>query len=832
MIEIPHMICKTLKAVAVILTVAALSAAAKLSDTQKQNLPPASPERVDFARDIKPILDASCTKCHGRGKHKGDFKIDDREAFLKGGETGAAAVPGHSSDSYLIELVTSKDPDTVMPKKGSKLTARQVGLLRAWIDQGVPWDPKINFARVPPANMTPRLPVLNIQGGENPIDGLLRTYFKTNRVAATAVVDDRIFARRVYLDIVGILPPPEELDHFLASREADKRARLVRRLLSDRHGYAQHWLTFWNDALRNDYRGTGYIDGGRKQISAWLYRALVTNMPYDRFVAELVNPTAESEGFAKGIVWRGVVNASQVPPMQAAQNISQVFMGVNLKCASCHDSFINDWTLADAYSLANVYANEPLTLFQCDKPTGENAGMRFIFPELGSIRASTNKQDRLRDLATVMISEKNGRLPRTIVNRLWARLMGRGLVEPVDEMENPAWHADLLDWLAEDFVRQGYDVKKTLERMMTSRAYQMPAITPEDGKKFVFRGPSVRRMSAEQFRDALTVLTGEGYSSPGAEVDLTLGGNLQELPLAAKWIWNQEGAAEKAKPETVSFRKTFVLREKPSTAHLILTCDNSFIAFLNGEKIGSGEEFAKLTLLDIGKHVRVGTNVLAISAVNDPKSKDAAGAEAENPAGLLVYARLRQLDTSRSTPVEKVSDFVSDSSWKWSLDQTNAWEKLQVENGLWSNAKEIGEPGAAPWNLGGKLEQTAAMISVLGKVRASLVAADPLLVALGRPNREQVVTSRPTLATTLQALELTNGDTLSRLVKKGAARRLSESSSTETLVTHLYRESLGRMPDRDELQTGAELVGKPANPEGAEDLLWTMVMLPEFQLIY
>ena len=84
-------------------------------------------------------------------------------------------------------------------------------------------------------------------------------------------------------------------------------------------------------------------------------------------------------------MWRGVVNASQTPEMQAAQNISQVFMGVNLKCASCHDSFINDWQLADAYGLASIYADRPLEMVECDRPTGKTAPMKFLYAELGSI---------------------------------------------------------------------------------------------------------------------------------------------------------------------------------------------------------------------------------------------------------------------------------------------------------------------------------------------------------------------------------------------------------------------------------------------------------------
>src|SRR5213076_3069968 len=128
----------------------------------------------------------------------------------------------------------------------------------------------------------------------------------------------------------------------------------------------------------------------RRQISGWLYRALATNMPYDRFVGELVNPNKTSEGFARGILWRGTVNASQLPPMQAAQNISQVFMGVNLKCASCHDSFVSDWTLADAYGMAAVYSDDALELVHCDKPTGKIASPRFLYSQLGSLDAKAS----------------------------------------------------------------------------------------------------------------------------------------------------------------------------------------------------------------------------------------------------------------------------------------------------------------------------------------------------------------------------------------------------------------------------------------------------------
>ena len=137
-------------------------------------------------------------------------------------------------------------------------------------------------------------------------------------------------------------------------KKADKRDKLIRQLLDREDDFAAHWLSFWNDALRNDYTGPGYITGGRFNITNWLYTSIKTNKPYPQFVKELVDPVKESKGFIEGIKWRGEINASQRTEMQAAQNVAQVFLGLNLKCASCHNSFISDWKLTDAYGFANI----------------------------------------------------------------------------------------------------------------------------------------------------------------------------------------------------------------------------------------------------------------------------------------------------------------------------------------------------------------------------------------------------------------------------------------------------------------------------------------------
>ncbi len=814
-----------------------LAAQAALTPEQAAQLPPPATHPVDFAKEIKPIIEKSCINCHGHGRDKGGFRLDTRETALKGGDTGSAIVPGKSADSALIALVAGVDPDSVMPKKGTRLTPEQIGLLRAWIDQGAQWDPTVTFGRVEPNNLKPRLPAVLSGKAANPVDCFVAQYFAAHKVEPPALVNDRTYARRAYLDVLGLLPPPDDLEKFVADKRKDKRERLVDTLLADNRNYAENWLTFWNDLLRNDYKGTGYIDGGRKQITHWLYSALLTNMPYNEFVAELVNPNPESEGFTKGIVWRGTVNASQTPQMQTAQNISQVFMGVNLKCASCHDSFINDLTLADAYGLASIYAEGPLEMVHCDKPTGKKAELKFLYPELGALDPKADKAARLKRLAEIITERQDARLTRTLANRLWQRFMGRGLIEPVDEMEKQAWDPDLLDWLAEDFAVHNYDVKHLIRQILTSSAYQLPAVNigEQAQQDFVFQGPGVRRLSAEQFRDAVTSLTGIGYSSPAADIVPSETEQKKYTPsVAIKWIWNDPHAAEKAKAGHVYFRKTVLVTNALAQATAVVLCDNSFTLYVNGRKVGSGQDFKEPAVFDLRPFLKPGTNVFAVDAVNNLPDNTAPGdAEpppgSENPGGFLFYARLRNASALANGKL----DFASDDSWICSGTKQPGWESVTFSADNWTAASVLGDLGIIPWraNKGEIATKLAGLYP--GKVRASLVAADPLMVAMARPNREQVVTTRPSAATTLQALELTNGETLAQLFKRGAKNLLENAPANKNdLIPSIYEKALGRQPTGQELQLASDMVGKPAQAAGVEDLLWSMTMLPEFQLIY
>jgi len=610
---------------------------------------------IDFAHNVAPILRLRCAECHTNGKYKGSFSMDTREDLLK----SMAVQPGKSAMSELIERVTSDKPDHRMPPKGDRLTTKQVDLLKAWIDQGLPWEPGYSFKSanyVPP--LEPRKVALPPSTGErdHPIDRILDAYHARNKQPVPPPADDATFLRRVYLDLVGQLPTPLEQEKYLAAPPSQRRTLVVRRLLAESRPYAEHWLTFWNDLLRNDYAGTGFIDGGRKQISGWIYQSLIDNKPYDLMVRELISPRPESgsEGFIHGIKWRGNVNASQVTELQFSQNVSQVFFGINMKCASCHDSFIDTWKLEDAYSLAAVIATSPLEVHRCDKPQGRKASPGFLFPQLGTIDASQPREKRLEQLAGLVTHEKNGRFSRTMANRLWQRLLGRGIVHPVDVMANPPFDADLLDYLGVYFAENRYDLKKLLEHIATSRAYQsVPALQKDEvpGAEVVFRGPELKRLSAEQYLDAIWQVTATGPQKPAAPM---------KYP-----TWTEV------------------------------------------------------------------------------------------------------------TPQER------------------------------------------------------------RQVRASLMNADALTRSLGRPNREQVVSTRPDQLTTLQAIDLANGREMTQLLAKGAAalRKENPGAGPAELARLVYGRALNRLPTSGELQVATEILGAQSTEDTVADLLWTVFMLPEFQII-
>ena len=462
--------------------------------------------QVDFATSIHPVLAQRCAPCHAGDKAAAGLSVESREAILK------VVVPGKPDESLLMKRVTGSE-GARMPPVGGNLSDVQIATLRSWIAEGAAWTDtrtKTSTGWVPP--IAPRTPDIPLSSMVHPLDKFIGAYFTKQEHEFPAPVGDALFLRRATLDIWGFVPTAERTQSFVADTDPLKREHLIEALLADSSRYAENWISFWNDLLRND-QGVNYA-GTRKSITPWLLTALQTNMPYDAMARALLNPEKPSDpdGFLVGVNWRGDINASQTPYMQAAQNSAQIFLGVNLKCASCHDSFINRYKLKQSYSLAAMFSETPdLELVRCDAKTGKFTGPEFLFPEIGEKPGSDSLKDRRQAAARSFTSEQDGRFSRTVVNRYWQRLFGRGLVANVDEMDAEPWNADLLDWLASDFTRHGYDLKYLLKRIMTSRAYALPTVPEKDvpSSEYKFAGPKLRRLTAEQFADSLSEITGE-----------------------------------------------------------------------------------------------------------------------------------------------------------------------------------------------------------------------------------------------------------------------------------------------------------------------------------
>ena len=307
---------------------------------------------------MHPILAAKCFACHSGDKRSGGLALDNYADVLKGGRNGAAVIPGESKSSLLVERAAGQIAPQ-MPLAGPKLTPAELAAIRAWIDEGARSDPTAAPAK------RPWIAPMALHAPQQSLDQILAACLSKH---APAQVSDPLFARRVFLDVWGVTPPPEELRQFLADRSVTRRAELIATLLADDKKYAEP-LDQLLERSAAQRRGRDSTTARARVSPRGCSTRSRTNLPYDQFVAQLLNPTApgDPDGFLIGVNWRGDVSASQTPAMQAAQNSAQVFLGINLKCNSCHDSFISQWKLKDAYGLASYFsAEEKLELYRCD----------------------------------------------------------------------------------------------------------------------------------------------------------------------------------------------------------------------------------------------------------------------------------------------------------------------------------------------------------------------------------------------------------------------------------------------------------------------------------
>jgi hypothetical protein len=751
-------------------------------------------QEVDFLTGIQPVLSEKCLSCHSGDAPQGGLKVHTREELVRGGKSGPAIVPGKGADSLLVTKMEGKK-GLRMPPSGPPLSADVIQRIKLWIDQGANFSgAALKTERVAP--IAPRNPSVPAGKAENPIDRFIDTYFSNNNITAPKVINDGAFARRIAFDITGLPLSPEQLRAFESDKAPDKRSRLIDSLLADRQAYAENWMSYWNDLLRND-EGVIY-HGERKTITKWLFDSLTKNRPYDQMVRELLNPelNGSSEGFLVGVSWRGVVSASQTPPMQAAQNAAQVFLGINLKCAACHDSFINRWQLKDTFGLANMFSDEPLELVRCDIPLGQKSEAKFLYlpskEPVGDTLASRRKA-----AADWFVSQDNGRFPRTLVNRYWRQFFGRGLVEPVDDMDAMPWNEDLLDWLASDFVANGHDLQHLIKRIASSRAYQYEAVAQKESPKaYVFRGPHLRRITAEQFDDTISAVTGSWrVNSPRTEAFASY---------TRQW---------KLKSDPLSRVLGRPIRDQVYTERSSAATTLQALELTNGPLLSQRLERGAKALL--GKTEPAPPNLFDSKTIRSGATP--VDVDITNSADLwLLIEDVDSYDRARVIAgwanAELIGPQGSVKLGSLQGRQPFASKEMQLKNATADAI--VGEvPSMLGWNIAGKgFTRFRAQAAVDERSRQSDIGPAVRFFVFGtKPDRDQLI----------------------RIQGNPPLPPVQPITNSEALTDRLYAHLLSRRPTDKERQTAiAVLGGSKPTAAGLEDLLWALLMSPEFQYIH
>jgi hypothetical protein len=382
--------------------------------------------------------------------------------------------------------------------------------------------------------------------GHNFIDRLAAAKFREAGIPPSPVCDDATFLRRAYLDATGTLPTAEQAVAFLDSKDPGKRARLVDQLLGltgdpaqDVHNndYAAYWALKWADLIRSNSAALG--EQGMWALDNWLRESFRDNKRFDRFARELI--VARGSTFSNG-----PANYYRIAgtPQDLTEATAQLFLGVRLQCARCHNHPFERLSQADYYGFAaffarvgsktsqefGVFGNEVVVVVRADGEVGHPRTGQVMKPTPLYGKPVAEAFDRRQALADWLTAPGNRMFARNVVNRYVAYLLGRGLVEPVDDLRatNPPSNPELLDALADDFVKSGYDVKHLLRTIMTSRLYELDS-RPVPGNaadtRFYSHYP-VKRLAAEPLLDAIDAATGTQTKFP----KVPLGTRAIELP--------------------------------------------------------------------------------------------------------------------------------------------------------------------------------------------------------------------------------------------------------------------------------------------------------------
>jgi hypothetical protein len=465
------------------------------------------------------------------------LEVTPQEVFMKEpGQSAAVKVIAHYPDGESRDVTAeaaleSNTPD-VAEISGASVKGQRVGEATLLVR----YEGK--FETIPVTVLNPKpgfvwqpLPQYNF------IDQLIDAKLKRLKIQPSPTTDDATFLRRASLDLTGRLPTPDEVRAFLADSTASrlKRARLIDRLLAS-SAYVDYWTLKWGDLLQNSRKYLG--EKGAYAFQQWIRDSIVSNKPYDQMVRELLTSRGSSYDNPASNFFR--VTRDAKPTMEKT---TQVFLGVRMVCAQCHDHPFERWTQNQYFEMAAFFSTvglrpgyevgeeiifEQRSDFEMKHPKdGRLVAPKFLVAATTASIAPTSipsGSDRRKALADWLTSKDNPFFARAIVNRVWSYFFGRGIIDPVDDIRasNPPSNPALLDALTKDFIDHGFDLRHLMRTITNSRTYQASIQTNEwnaaDHTNFSHQAP--RRLSAEVLLDALTQATGAPLVLPEVPPDV------------------------------------------------------------------------------------------------------------------------------------------------------------------------------------------------------------------------------------------------------------------------------------------------------------------------
>jgi Protein of unknown function (DUF1549)/Protein of unknown function (DUF1553)/Planctomycete cytochrome C len=815
-----------------------------------------SPHQIEFFESkVRPILSGTCLKCHGAGTHKGGLRLDSRESVLKGGDSGAAVVPGKPTDSPMIDAINYRGIE--MPPTG-KLNSREIAALVEWVKMGAPWPkeaPPAAASRQSDFTITdqdrkywafqpvghPAIPkVRRADWVANPIDAFVLARLEEKGLAPNPPADPRTLIRRLFFDLIGLPPTPEEVDRFAADHSPQAYERLVDELLA-RKQYGERWGRHWLDVTR--FAQTNGYERDAEKPEAWRYRDYVIaafndDKPYNRFVLEQLAgdelPDATNESIIGTGFYRLGIFDDEPDNQKAAvwdemdemvRTTGASFLGLTLGCARCHNHMFDPISQEDYYQFAAIFRNVepygvPLSV------THMRANDEGIFTPLTSSHDYGVWRIHQTELSR-QLAETEGKL-KTLRKQALDRLRASGVADAsrfnsrdIDKRMNSAESAEK--------ARLNAEVKRLDEAL---RAV-----------------PFARALSVRECGSPLKetrVLIRGNVATPGKRVEpriLTVLGRkkIDAVPASYKGSSNRPNSVHRLLAE-LGVKPTLGLRRQ--LAEWITGNDNPLTPRVMMNRLWQ-EHFGRGIVRSADNFGRAGTpptrpELLAWLARDFMDG----GWRLKRMQKQIVLSHAYQMSSAEDNPRAQAMDADNDLLWRQNLRRLDAEairdEMLAVSGRL---NLEMGGPGMFPrlsaevletesrpgfgWGQSSLAERSRRSIYIY--IKRTLMI--PFLETFDYTNTAESLGTRPITTVAPQALLLLNSEFANEQAQALAERVRREAGADRTSeINRVFRLALGRSPTTIELEIATRLLKKPTKKEtdSLQSLCLVVLNLNEF----